>query len=130
MDYAALKIIHIVSAVLSISGFAARGVLMLRGSSLLGARCVRIAPHVVDTVLLTSAIALAWLTGQYPFAQAWLTAKVVALLAYIVLGAMALRRGPTLRVRAIAFVLALCTVLYIVCVAITRQVSGPFALFS
>lgn len=130
MDYAALKIIHIVSAVLSISGFAARGVLMLKGSPLLGARFVRIAPHVVDTALLASAIGLVLLTGQYPMAQPWLTAKVIALLAYIVLGAVALRRGATLRVRATAFVLALCTVLYIVCVAITRQVSGPIALFS
>lgn len=128
MDYAALKLVHVGSAILSISGFAARGVLMLRGSPLLGARFVRVAPHVVDTVLLASAIGLAWLSGQYPLAQPWLTAKVAALLAYIVLGAIALRRGPTLRVRATAFILAICCVLYIVCVAITRQVSGPIAL--
>lgn len=129
MEYAALKAIHVGSAVLSITGFAARGVLMLRGSPFLRARFVRVAPHVVDTVLLTSAIGLAWLSGQYPLAQAWLTAKVVALLVYIVLGAVALRHGQTLRVRAIAFVLALCTVAYIVCVALTRQVTGPIAFF-
>ncbi|NBS56528.1 MAG: regulator SirB, partial [Betaproteobacteria bacterium] len=52
MDYAALKAIHVTSAILSISGFAARGVLMLAGSPLLKTRFVRIAPHVVDTVLL------------------------------------------------------------------------------
>ena len=130
MDYTALMLIHVGSVILSISGFTVRGVLMLRGSKLLGVRLVRIAPHVVDTVLLSSAIALAWLTGQYPLVQPWLTAKVAALLVYIVLGAVALRRGSTLRVRATAFVLALCTVLYIVCVAITRQVSGPIALIS
>lgn len=130
MDYAALKLIHVGSAILSISGFVARGVLMLRGSQLLDARFVKIAPHVVDTVLLSSAIALAWLTGQYPLVQPWLTAKVVALLVYIVLGVVALRRGSTQRVRATAFVFALCTVLYIVCVAITRQVSGPIALIN
>ncbi len=129
MEYAALKALHVGSAVLSITGFTARGVLMLKGSPLLQASFVRIAPHVIDTVLLSSAIALAWLSGQYPIAQAWLTAKVVALLAYIVLGAVALRHGPTLRVRAIAFFLALCTVAYIVCVALTRQAAGPIAFF-
>ena len=129
MEYAALKALHVGSAVLSIAGFAARGVLMLRGSPLLDARFVRIAPHAVDTVLFASAIALAWLSGQYPIAQAWLTAKVVALLVYIVLGAVALRYGSTLRVRATAFVLALCAVLYIVCVALARHVAGPMALF-
>lgn len=129
MEYATLKALHVGSAVLSITGFAARGVLMLRGSPILRARFVRIAPHVVDTLLLTSAFTLAWFSGQYPLAQAWLTAKVIALLAYIVLGAVALRHGRTLRVRAIAFVLALCAVAYIVCVAFTRQVAGPVALF-
>lgn len=129
MEYATLKVLHVGSAILSITGFTVRGVLMLRGSPLLRARFVRIAPHVVDTVLLTSAVALAWLSGQYPLAQAWLTAKVAALLVYIVLGAVALRHGQTLRVRAIAFVLALCTVLYIVCVALTRQATGPIAFF-
>lgn len=129
MEYAALKALHVGSAVLSITGFAARGALMLRDSPILRARFVRIAPHVVDTVLLASAIALAWLSGQYPLAQAWLTAKFVGLLVYIVLGAVALRYGRTLRVRAVAFVLALCAVSYIVCVALTRQVSGPIALF-
>ncbi len=130
MDYATLKSIHVGSAVLSIAGFSARGVLMLRGSPHLQARFVRVAPHVVDTVLLASAIALAWLSGQYPIAQAWLTAKVVALLAYITLGTIALRHGSTLKVRAIAFFGALGAALYIVCVALARNPAGPLALLA
>lgn len=126
MEYATLKAIHAGCAVLSIGGFVARGVLMLRDSSLLGAPLVRIAPHVVDTVLLASAIALAWKSGQYPFAQGWLTAKLVALAAYIVLGTVALRRGRSKAVRATAFGLALATVLYIVAVALTRNPLGVF----
>ena len=129
MDYAALKAVHVGSAVLSISGFAVRGALMLRGSPLLRTKFVRVAPHVVDTVLLASAVGLAWLSGQYPLAQPWLTAKVVALLAYIGLGAVALRYGPTLRLRTVAFGLALCAALYIVGVAVTRQPAGPLAWF-
>ena len=128
MDYATLKVVHVSSAVLSIAGFAARGALMLAGSPLLGARFVRIAPHVVDTVLLGSAVMLAWWSAQYPFAQAWLTAKVLALFAYIVLGTVALKRGPSKGLRGTAFVLALCTALYIVSVALSRDPAGPLAL--
>ena len=50
-------------------------------------------------VLLVSAIALAAITAQYPFVQPWLTAKVLALLAYILLGTVAIRRGRTRRGR-------------------------------
>lgn len=126
MDYLLLKQLHMACAILSIAGFAARGVLMLRESHLLQARLVRLAPHAVDTVLLASAIALAWLSGQYPFAQGWLTAKVLALLAYIVLGAIALKSGRSPAVRRAAFALALATVLYIVSVALTRDAWGYF----
>lgn len=129
MDYVLLKWLHIGSAALSIGGFAARGALMLRGSPLLDARFVRVAPHVVDTVLLGSAIALAWMSAQYPFRQGWLTAKVLALVAYIVLGALALKRGRSKPVRAAAFVLALVTVFYIVSVALTRDPRGLPGLF-
>jgi uncharacterized membrane protein SirB2 len=128
MEYTALKSVHVASAILSIAGFAARGILMLLDSPLLKARFVRIAPHVVDTVLLGSAIALAWLSAQYPFVLPWLTAKVFALLAYIVLGSVALSRGRTKGVRIIAFVLALCTAFYILSVAFLRTPAGFFGL--
>jgi uncharacterized membrane protein SirB2 len=126
MDYLLLKQVHIVCAVLSIAGFAARGVLMLRESHLLQTRFVRMAPHAVDSVLLASALALAWLSGQYPFAQGWLTAKVLALAAYIVLGTIALKPGRNPIARRAAFILALATVLYIVSVALTRDPWGYF----
>ena len=121
MVYLLLKQVHVACAFLSIAGFGARGVLMLRESPLLQSRFVRVAPHVVDTLLLASALAMAWLSGQYPFAQSWLTAKLLALVAYIILGTVALKRGRGKAVRAIAFALALGAALYIVCVALTRN---------
>jgi uncharacterized membrane protein SirB2 len=127
MDYALIRTIHIACAVLSVAGFVLRGGLMLAGSPLLQARLTRIAPHVVDTVLLGSAVALAWMSGQYPFAQGWLTAKLLALVAYVVLGTFALKRARTRRARAIYFILALATVLYIVSVAVTRSPLGVIA---
>jgi uncharacterized membrane protein SirB2 len=106
---------------LSLAGFAARGLLMLAGSPLLQARFVRIAPHVVDTVLLASAVWLAWSLGQYPFVHGWLTAKVLGLAAYIVLGTIALKRGRTRFIRATAFAGALAAAGYVVWVALTRN---------
>lgn len=119
--YVFAKDLHLACVVLSLGGFAARGALMLAGSPLLGTRFVRIAPHVVDTVLLASALWLSWMLQQYPFVHGWLTAKVLGLVAYIVLGAVALRRGRTKRVRAAAFAGAALSAAYIVAVALTKD---------
>lgn len=116
--------------VLSITGFGVRGGLMLAGSPLLRTPFVRIAPHVIDTVLLASAAWLAWLLGQYPFVHAWLTAKVLGLLAYIVLGTIALKRGRTPGQRAAAFLGALLAAGYVVSVAMTRDPRGFLAAVS
>ena len=128
MLYLALKTVHVACAILSISGFALRGILMLADSRLLAARFARVAPHVVDTVLLASALWLSALIGQYPFVHGWLTAKVLALIAYIVLGTVALKRARGKAARAIAFALALGAAAYIVSVALTRDPLGFLAL--
>jgi len=98
---------------------------MLRESSMLRLRWVRTVPHIVDTLLLASALTMAVWIGQYPFVQGWLTAKFVALVLYVGLGTVALRMGKTKAVRA-AFFGALAVFAYIVSVAVTKQVV-PFA---
>ena len=107
MIYLILKHIHVTCVVLSGLGFCLRGGWMLCEAPQLQLRLTRILPHVVDTLLLGSALTMAWLSGQYPFVQPWLTAKFFGLLAYILLGMVALRRGRTRRIRAVAFVAAL-----------------------
>ena len=121
--YAIFKAIHVVSAAASITLFAVRGGWMIAAPDRLRLRWVRIAPHVIDTVLLASAIALAIMIRNYPGTHGWLTAKVLALVAYIVLGSIALKRGRTQRVRIAAFV----TFAYIVSVAVTKSPAGFFA---
>jgi len=116
-----LKTLHVACAILSVSGYFLRGLLMLRGSALLNNRWVKVTPHVIDTLLLASAIVLAVRLQQYPFVHGWLTAKVIALIAYIVLGAIGLRYGRTRRIRIVAWLAALLTFGYIVAVALTRQ---------
>jgi uncharacterized membrane protein SirB2 len=121
ISYIAVKHIHVTCAALSISLFLLRGVLMLRHSAALQQRWLKITPHVVDTLLLASALTMVAWSAQYPFVQSWLTAKVLALLAYIVLGMIALKRGKTASIRLMAFIAALLVFAYIVAVAITRQ---------
>lgn len=116
-----LKLVHVTSVVLSYSLFFVRGIWMLRDSPSLQQRWVRVAPHTVDTVLLTSAIALAWQLGYSPLNQPWLAAKIVALLSYIVIGSVAIKRGRTKRVRLIAWLSAQAIFIYIVCVAMTHD---------
>ena len=125
--YLLVKNLHVACAALSISGFVARGALMLAESPLLQHRFVRVAPHVVDTALLLSAVWLAWALGQVPFVHGWITAKVIALVAYVLLGSIALKRGRTKAVRAAAFIAALLTAGYIVSVALTRDARGFLA---
>ena len=121
IEYLLLKQIHVTAVVLSVSFFALRGIWMLADSPRLQARFVRIAPHIIDTVLLASAVGLALVVRQYPFVDGWLTAKVLGLIAYVVLGSIALRRGRSRGVRAAAFVGALACVAYIIGVAVTHS---------
>lgn len=117
-----LKYVHVTSVVLSISGYLVRGVWMMRESPWLQKTWVKVVPHIIDSTLLISAILLAIQVQQYPFVQGWLTAKVFALIAYIVVGAIGLKYGKTKKIRIAAWLGAIAIFLYIVLVAVTRQV--------
>ena len=123
MDYLWVKYLHVTCVVLSVSLFVARGTLELLKQPWRQWRLLKMAPHVIDTVLLTSALWLAWRIGQYPFVNGWLTAKVLALLAYILLGRRALGKNTLARQRLSYFVAALLSVGYIVGVALTHSPS-------
>lgn len=116
-----LKIIHLGAVVVSFALFFLRGVWLLRGSPVMQQRWVKVAPHSVDTVLLASAIALAWQLGVTPFNSPWLTAKIVALLVYIGLGMLAFRFARTTAQRLTAWLGALLVFGYIVAAAITHD---------
>lgn len=116
-----LRLIHTICAALSITGFVLRGIWMLRSSRLLASRVVRIAPHVIDTLFLVSGIWLLLAMHYSLLKNEWLIAKLIALIVYIVLGTIALRRGPTRAIRAGAFVLAIATFIYIVGVALAKS---------
>mgnify|MGYP001022043781 CR=1 FL=1 len=122
--YVALKHLHLTAVALSFTLFVLRGVWMLIDSPRLRRPWVRVVPHVIDTVLLASALGLIAILHQYPFVHGWLTAKVAALVVYIVLGSIALKRGSSKPVRAAAWIAALAVFGYIVSVALSRSPSG------
>lgn len=122
--YFAVKFLHVTCVVLSISGFVLRGGLMLADSPLRHARWLRIVPHVIDALLLAAALTLMALVGQYPFVDGWLTAKVFGLIAYIVLGSLALKAGRTRAQRATAWLAAIAVFGYVVSVALSRDARG------
>ena len=107
----------------SIALFLVRGIWMLWAPERLQLRWVRIVPHVVDTLLLASALWLAWRIGP----TSWIAAKVVALPLYIALGTVALKRGRTRGIRVSALISAVIVFGYVVSVAITKSPLGFLA---
>jgi len=117
-----IKLIHISTAFISIGLFLLRGFWVFKGSNMMARKWVKILPHVNDTVLLVTAIILSVSIQQYPFVDSWLTAKFIALLAYIVLGMFALKRAKEMKNKIIFFILALITFIYIMGVALNHTV--------
>ena len=116
-----LKSIHVTCVVLSYSLFLLRGLWLMRGSPRMQQRWVKIAPHSIDSVLLISAILLAWQLGYSPLNSPWLATKIAALLLYIGLGMLAFRFGKTPETRLAAWLAAQTVFFYIVAVALTHD---------
>lgn len=127
--YTAFKHAHMTFALISGLFFVVRGMWMVVDSPRLTQRWVKILPHVNDTLLLACAIALMVQIEQYPFVHGWLTAKVIALVLYIVAGTIAIKRGKTKSIRMKAFAFALFCYLYMMSVAFNHHPLGAFASF-
>ncbi|MBK7059408.1 MAG: SirB2 family protein [Rubrivivax sp.] len=128
MDYLIVKTLHQSAVTLSVTGFFARGWGSLAGAAWTRGRIARTVPHVVDTVLLGSALLMAWMLGLNPLTTPWLLAKIIGLLLYIGLGMLALRPGRATSLRALAWVAALLVFGWIVSVAISKNPLGVFSL--
>lgn len=125
--YLEIRGLHIGAVMASGSLFAVRAI----GQNLLGARWpaalpVRILSWTIDTILLTAALMLMTIVQQFPFADGWLTVKVVLLVAYILIGWWAFRadRKP---VRIACSVAALAIFGFIITVARAHDPLGVFA---
>jgi len=98
-----------------------RGIWSLNDSSQLQRRWNKVVPHLVDTALLASAITLAVMLGLSPLSTPWLFAKIIALMFYIGLGTIAIKRGKTHQEKLIAWISAQLVFFYIVATAVTHN---------
>lgn len=126
LSYQSVRLLHISCVLISGCLFALRGVATLRGAHWAMARGVRYTSYGIDTVLLLAGVSLAVRSHQYPFAAPWLTAKLVLLGVYILLGSLALKRARTVPLRIVCLVAAIAVLLLIVSIAITRNPLGCF----
>lgn len=124
--YSLVKLIHISCVIISLSGFAIRGTLKLIDSGLLQNKLVRVLPHVVDTFLLVSAIALVVMSGMYPWLVNWVGVKLLVLVAYIVTGSIFMRSRHKGLAQYSWFLVSLLLAAYIVVVALTKSPTAGF----
>jgi uncharacterized membrane protein SirB2 len=127
--YPQIKSIHIMSVILSGSLFMLRGILMLARTRHANHGLLRYLSYGIDTVLLASALMLVSILHAYPFVQHWLTVKVLLLVAYIVLGTLALKRGRTRAIQVFSYFSALFVFAFMVSVARTHDPSGILGRF-
>jgi len=115
-----IKSLHVALAYLTVAGFFARGILSLVESPIRQQKWLRIAPHVIDTLLLLFGIVLAVQLSISPLVHGWLAAKIIGLIVYIGFGVMAMR-APRRPLKVVGFVLAPLAAFYIFAVAYTRD---------
>lgn len=124
MSYHAVVLtVHVLAAAVTLSLFVTRFYWLCRHSPALQQRWVKVVPHINDTLLLASGIALIVINRFYPFSaqESWLTAKLFGVIIYILLGHIALgRRQRSLSLRWVAFILALVCFFLIAQAAITK----------
>ena len=126
MNYVLLKQVHVFFALTSIIGFMLRWNWRMSGSLLSQMKLTKIAPHVIDTLFLTTGVALTFTINQYPFSTAWLTAKISGLLVYIVLAMFAMSGKISRPWRITAFFAAVSTYAWILTVARFKSPWGWF----
>ncbi|MFQ6372175.1 SirB2 family protein [Shewanella sp. YIC-542] len=119
--YPGVKYFHLLMIGLSVMFLSVRFVLKLAQSAWMERKLLKVAPHVIDTLLLLSGVVLCFMIKQYPFVDAWMTEKLGAVVAYIVLAIAAMNsaRGKTFRI--FAFLGALGWLVFAAKVAYVKQ---------
>ena len=114
-----IKLIHIVFVFMSFASFISRVTLLQLKPEVLQNKMVKIAPHIIDTLLLLSGITLVihgnWLSGEY----GWIISKIIVLILYIVFGVITMR--TTGSKRWLAFAASVGCFVYIFVVAISKH---------
>lgn len=112
-----MKSLHLLFVVLSLVSFLGRVALSQFRPEMMQLKWVNIAPHVISSFLLLTGVSLAF---DYPGDHGWIIAKLVALIGFIVLGIMTLKRTDI--TRWYAFGGAMLLFAYILKVAVTKTI--------
>ena len=125
--YPQIKALHVAAAIASGLLFLLRGLVLQAGAR---GRWAMVAParylsYSIDTVLLAAALVLLAILPAAVFANGWLTVKLLLLVAYIILGTFALKRGRTRGTRLACFTGALAVYASMLAVARTHDPLGP-----
>lgn len=123
--YPAIKSAHVALVLTSGCLFALRGLLRIAGSEAGNGRPVRLLSAAIDTLLLVGGVSLIFVLRLNPATTAWLATKLLLLVAYIVLGSLALRRARTSGRRALAFAAALACFASMYAIARAHDATAP-----
>ena len=115
--YIGLKDTHITIMIISVILFELRYLLKVMNRPF--DRFLKVAPHVIDTMLLITGVSLAQMAGFVPWDHSWLGVKLLALVLYIILGSIALKSKGAVSVW--SFLFATLTVSYMIMVAVTKN---------
>lgn len=122
--YPLLKLTHVGLVSTSVALFALRGFGTLARAGWPMAAGLRWTVVGVDTLLLASGGLLWFVLRLNPLQQTWLGTKLVLLVAYVLLGSLALRRARSTGARAAAWVAALACVATMASIAWTHDPRG------
>jgi len=118
--YLAIKYLHVLTAVFSITLFSVRFLLLIFRPAMLRTGWIRVLPHVNDTLLLIFAILLCFAIKQAPLVTPWLSEKVVAVILYILAGTFALKWSKSRMSQIIWFIIALTLFAYAADMAVNK----------
>jgi len=121
--YLIVKSLHIASVLISFILFIGRSYCLLNYPALLKNKLIKRLPHIIDSILFFSAITMLVLSAQYPGKDnPWITAKLIAMVFYILVGLHLFRKAASRRSIYYSFIIAVLIFLYIVQTAITKNV--------
>lgn len=116
-----MKHLHMTLALLSVGLLTLRFIWLLKGSANLEKKWLKIAPHIIDTLLLLLGVGLAVKLSINPMEQLWLAEKLLAIAAYIFTGYYTLKVAKNNTMRVIGFLGALGWIMLVVKIATTKQ---------
>lgn len=127
MNFLFLKYLHLVTVAASFALFFVRGIWVLRSYPDSEEKWVRVLPHVVDAVLVLSAVAMLAVSPLKGWPGNWLTVKLALIVVYVAFSLYLFGRARAFATRILVFVPALLIFLLVTTIAVMRNPLGIFS---